>query len=327
MTRVPFSLLLALALSTVAAAEPNPEPDVPAFDLRVGLARSITQPGYLARGVGQGGFVELQRGHVVGALLPISEANDRESSYLELRQALQFTDRFAIADCRARSPKISVWFELESPDELARDPSSVGLWVARGVRVFGLAGARDNAIATVATTLNPGPVTGLTSAGREVVRRILSAGALVDVSNASDPTIDDVIALAREAHSPVVATHANARALADQPRNLSDSQVREIARSGGLVAVTASQGQLAPGRAATLQHLVRQLVYLVGIAGAEHVAVGTGFEAGVSQVRDFQSAADLPRLARALRHAGLRERDLELVMYRNAQRLLCPSAP
>ncbi|MEO6602690.1 MAG: membrane dipeptidase, partial [Polyangiaceae bacterium] len=149
----------------------------------------------------------------------------------------------------------------------------------------------------------------------------------VDVSNASDLTIDDVIALARERRSPVIATHSNARALADQPRNLGDSQIRAIATSGGIVGVTASQGQLAAGRPATIQHLVRQIVYLVAIAGPEHVALGTGFEAGVTDVQDFQSAADLPRLARALRRAGLSEHDLELVMYRNAQRVLCPAAP
>ena len=326
-----LSLLLTVALSGVASAELRSVPDVPAVDLRVGLSRSVTQPGDLARGVGQGGFVALEKGHVIGALIPLPAVDSLNSvpgadaAYLALRQALMFSDRFTIGECRLDPERIAIWFELEASDELARAPSSVGLWATRGVRVFSLVGRRDNALATAASAFEPGPVTGLTVLGRDVVRRILAAGALVDVSNVSEPAFDEIIDLSRAAHVPVIATHANARALADKPWNLSDSQIRAIANTGGLVGVTTAHGQLAPGRNATLQHLVRQIVYLVGVAGVDHVALGTGFEADAGQVQDFQSAADLPRLSRGLRASGLSANDVELVMYRNALRLLCPN--
>ncbi len=121
--------------------------------------------------------------------------------------------------------------------------------------MFGLVGRRDNALTTAASEFEPGPVTGLTANGRDIVQRILSAGALVDVSNLSDPAFDEIIALSLQAHAPVIATHANARALADRPWNLSDTQIRAIARSGGVIGVTAAHGQLAPGRGAHLEHL------------------------------------------------------------------------
>lgn len=331
MLRPSLWFVLSLALGGVASAEPSPNPDVPVVDLRVGLSRSLSQPGSLALGVGQGGFVALEKGHVIGALLPLPAPNsasvtlDADTAYLELRQALQFSDRFAIGRCQPDSTRIAIWFELEDSGALAQAPSSVGLWVTRGVRVFGLVGRRDNALATAASAFEPGPVTGLTATGRDIVRRVLAAGALVDVSNASDPAFDEVVALSLAARLPVLATHANARAIADKPWNLSDSQIRAVARTGGIVGVTAAHGHLSPGRSATLEHLVRQILYLVGVAGAEHVALGTGFEADAGVVKDFQSAADLPRLSRALRHAGLSERDVGAVMYRNALRVLCPA--
>jgi membrane dipeptidase len=330
MSRAAFCFLMMFALAGAAPAQPSRPADVAVVDLRVGLARSITQPGYLVSGVGQAGIVELEKGHVVGALLPFPAGSPgrgssaAEAAYLELSQALRFSDRFTIGKCRIHPPKIAVWLELDAADALVEAPSSVGLWVTRGVRVFGLVGTQDSALATAASAPSR-PGTGLTARGIDVVRRILAAGALVDVSNASERTIDDVLALAREAHAPVIATHANARALADQPRNLSDRQIREIAQSGGIIGVTAAHGQLAPGRVATLRHLVRQIVYMVGIAGPEHVALGTGFEAGVERVQDFRNAADLPRLAGELNRAGLNDHDLELVMSQNALRVLCPS--
>jgi len=73
----------------------------------------------------------------------------------------------------------------------------------------------------------------------------------------------------------------------------------------------------------SVEHLVRQISYMVRIAGPEHVALGTGFESGAGPVRDFLGAGDFPRLAMALRSAGLSTADVELVFHRNAQRILC----
>ncbi|MET0792886.1 MAG: membrane dipeptidase [Polyangiaceae bacterium] len=323
-----FSLLMCLLLLPVAAsAEPDAIAQVPVVDLRVGLSRSVTRDASLAKGAGQAGYVELAKGGVIGALLPLPTAGQPSAqalpTYLALRGALEASQRFAVTDCRRTSARISAWFELEAPDELAREPSSVGLWATRGARVFAIASEHDNELSTAATGFAPGPVTGLTDAGRDVVSRILAAGAIVDVSGASELSIDEVIELAKKAQAPVIATHSNARALADRPRNLSDSAIRAIARSGGVIGVTAVHGLIAPGRSATIEHLVRQISYLVRVAGPEHVALGIGFESGAGPVRNFGSARDFPRLAVLLRTAGLSQLDIQRVFYGNALRILC----
>ena len=325
-----FSFLTCLLLLPVAvSAEPDAIAQVPVVDLRVGLSRSLIRDASLAKGAGQAGYVELGKGGVIGALLPLPTPIAGQPSapalpaYVALRRALETSQRFAINDCRRTNARISAWFELEAPDELAREPSSVGLWAVRGARVFAIASEHDNELTTAATGFEPGPVTGLTDAGRDVVSRILTAGALVDVSGASELSIDEVIELARKARMPVIATHSNARALAGQPRNLSDAAIRAIARSGGVIGVTAVHGLIAPGRSATVEHLVRQISYLVRVAGPEHVALGIGFESGAGPVRDFGSAGDFPRLAVLLRAAGLSQPDVQRVFYGNALRILC----
>lgn len=322
-------LLVLLSVTAGARAELEPASSPPVVDLRVGLARAMSHDPSLAKGAGQAGYVELERGGVIGALLPLpivdadSKAKSALGDYLTLRGALGASQRFTIGDCRRRSGRIFVWFELEAPKELAQAPAAVGVWVERGVRVFRIGNEHDNELATTATVTVPDPVTGLTPAGRDVVARILAAGAVVDVSGASEPAINEVLVLAERAHAPVIASHSNARALADRRGNLSDAAIRGIARGGGLVAVTLARESLAAGRPATLEHLIRQISYLVRIAGAEHVALGTGFESGVGPVQDFRSAEDLPRLARGLRSAGLSGIDVERVFYRNALRVLC----
>ena len=74
----------------------------------------------------------------------------------------------------------------------------------------------------------------LTAFGHDVVRAMNALGMIVDVSHVSDPTFDDVL---RVSSAPVIASHSSARALNDSPRNLSDEQLRAIARNGGVVNV------------------------------------------------------------------------------------------
>jgi membrane dipeptidase len=75
---------------------------------------------------------------------------------------------------------------------------------------------------------------GVTAFGRDVVREMNRLGMLVDVSHVSDSTFFDAIAVSS---APVIASHSSARALSDFPRNLSDDQLRAIARNGGVVNV------------------------------------------------------------------------------------------
>ena len=75
---------------------------------------------------------------------------------------------------------------------------------------------------------------GLTPFGRSVVHRMNELGMLVDVSHVSDATLWDVIATTTR---PVIASHSSCRALASHPRNLSDDELRAIARTGGVVGI------------------------------------------------------------------------------------------
>ncbi len=52
---------------------------------------------------------------------------------------------------------------------------------------------------------------------------------MVDVSHVSDPTFFRTLIISR---APVIASHSNARALCDAPRNLTDDMLRAIANSG-----------------------------------------------------------------------------------------------
>lgn len=102
----------------------------------------------------------------------------------------------------------------------------------RGVRYLTLVWNNGNDWA--GSSLDPRRRGGLTAFGREVVARMNALGMLIDVSHASDDTFWDVITSSTR---PIIASHSCCRALAAHPRNLTDDQLRAVARTGGVVGI------------------------------------------------------------------------------------------
>jgi microsomal dipeptidase-like Zn-dependent dipeptidase len=159
---------------------------------------------------------------------------------------------------------------------------------------------------------------GLTDAGRDLLSRMETLGITMDVAHASSATIDDVLSLAAR---PVVASHTGVRAAVPGVRNLPDDQVRGIAATGGLVGIgfwpVACGGDDA-------RAIARSIVAAIGLAGVEHVGLGSDFDGAVPTPFD---ATGMPLLTEALLDEGLSEGDIAAVMGGNATRVLTAVLP
>ena len=75
---------------------------------------------------------------------------------------------------------------------------------------------------------------GLTPFGRDVIAEMNRLGMMIDISHVSDQTFWQVMDLST---APVIASHSSARALTPAPRNLTDIQLRALAKKRGVCMV------------------------------------------------------------------------------------------
>ena len=73
---------------------------------------------------------------------------------------------------------------------------------------------------------------GINARGAEVVAEMNKLGMIVNISHASDATIEQVLKISTD---PILATHHGMRALNDIPRNMPDDLMKKIADKGGVI--------------------------------------------------------------------------------------------
>jgi membrane dipeptidase len=112
-------------------------------------------------------------------------------------------------------------------------------------------------------------------------------GIIADVSHASDQTTWDILEASAQ---PVIASHSNARALKDHPRNLTDEMIRAIAASNGVIGVVAVAGYIADGEV-SVSSWADHVDYLAEVAGIDHIAVGCDF---YDDIESMGASYDIP---------------------------------
>jgi membrane dipeptidase len=326
-------LLFALPLR---GAEPAERP-VAVVDLHVDVSYQTNYGHHpFATGTGQFRAAELARAGVVGVVLPLfvprevapdgPHVGDYESSYARVYGELARTPPYRLPGCLPGSEGVRTWLSFEGIGPLAATPDALFDWAARGVRVVAPVHTWHNELASSSGD-KPEQSFGLTEQGKTFARTAERAGMLLDVSHASDRAARDLLAIAAETHTPVVATHSNARALAPHARNLAEPELDAIARSDGLVGVNFHGAFVVKGRPATLADVVRQVRYLTRVMGVSHVGIGSDFEGDIRPPPELADVNGYQRLARALAQAGMSRADISAIFSRNALRLLCGNAP
>lgn len=186
-----------------------------------------------------------------------------------------------------------------------------------GVKYITLCHTYDNQICNSSThTSDPGK--GLTAFGKKLVAEMNREGILIDLSHASEGTFWDVIKRSRQ---PVFCSHSGARALCDNDRNITDDQLRALAKNGGVIQTVAYGGFLRKDGNATIDDFVRHIHHMVEVAGIDHVGIGTDFDGG-GGIPGLQSDSDMINVTMRLIEMGYSDADLAKILGGNFFRVM-----
>ena len=130
--------------------------------------------------------------------------------------------------------KLTAFIGLENGYPIGRDLSLIELFYKNGVRYITLCHSSDNDICDSSTDRRDAQDKGLSDFGRQVVAECNRLGMIIDISHASEKSISDILAVTK---APIIASHSSARAVCDNPRNLTDDQLRALAKNGGVVQI------------------------------------------------------------------------------------------
>src|SRR5215213_5686178 len=178
-----------------------------------------------------------------------------------------------VADFREakQSGQLAVGLHFQGGNPIEADLDLIDAFHALGVRVFQLT---YNARNFIGDGCLEEANAGLSTFGRKAVRRLNERRIAIDISHVGERTSLETIALASR---PVVATHANARAVCDSPRNLTDEQIRAIAATGGVMGLCGFPAFVSSDSVPTLEQLIDHADYMSNLVGPQHIGLGLDF--------------------------------------------------
>jgi membrane dipeptidase len=204
---------------------------------------------------------------------------------------------------------------------------------------------------------NLGRPYGLTTIGKEIVKKMNALGMIVDISHVGEQTFYDAIATSTK---PVIASHSCTYALCPVARNMTDDQIKALGKNGGVIHLNfysgfvdsafkqkndaflkkheAEKNELLKnnpsdfyanlvlhekykdeidGVRPSLSLLIDHLDHIVKLIGVDHVGLGSDFDGINSSPRELNDVTDMPLITQELLKRGYSKKDIHKILGGN----------
>jgi microsomal dipeptidase-like Zn-dependent dipeptidase len=215
-----------------------------------------------------------------------------------------------LADRKNGVSVVGGMLSIEGLHDLEGKIENLDVLYAAGFRMAGLTHFFDNDVAGSMHGVGKG---GLTPLGRQAVSRMEALGMIVDLAHASHATVADVLAIATR---PVVFSHGGVQATCKVNRNLTDDEVRGVARTRGVIGIGYWQGAICSTKP---EGVARAIAHIRDLVGIDHVGLGSDFDGSTTTGFD---ASQVAAVTQALLDGGFSEPDIRKVMGGNVLRVL-----
>jgi membrane dipeptidase len=260
-----------------------------------------------------------------------------------------------------RAGRLSAMIGVEGGHMIEDNLSYLDSLYKRGVRYMTLTWNNSTSWATSAmletTKKDSLKQKGLTSFGKEVVKRMNELGMIVDVSHVGEQTFWDAI---NTTTKPVIASHSCAHQLCPVFRNLNDEQIKAVGRNGGVIHLNFFSGfvdsNFMKRNAAFIEKhkaerdsilktvtdpyfaddylfekyasevsalrpplsmLIDHLDHIVKLVGVDHVGLGSDFDGVNSTPQQLDDVTSFPLITGELVKRGYNKKDIRKILGGN----------
>lgn len=257
--------------------------------------------------------------------------NSMKEEFIEASDIINVVKKYGDFEKGFKEDKINVLIGMEGLDHIEDNIDLIERYYNDiGLRHVSLTWNKKNMLASGVDD----DINGVTSLGRKAIEKIEELGILLDVSHLNEKSFWDVVNIASR---PIIASHSNAKYFANVKRNLDDEQLIAIAKSGGLVGVNAVSVFVNDDKEnQKIDNLIDQIDYIKSLIGIEHIGFGFDFCDFLPQsyvgrpdprtnsitVEGLSSEADIRKLINRMEKRGYREGEIELIAYKNYDKLL-----
>lgn len=262
---------------------------------------------------------------------------------------LQFARTASDVRAAMKAGRIASMLGVEGGHQIDGSLGVLREYAALGVGYMTL--THSASIGWVDSSGDAGNANGMTDFGRAVISEMNRLNMLVDVSHVSDAAMRAAVAASK---APVIASHSNARAVTDHPRNIPDDLLKAIAANGGVVMVAVYPAFLSadwrawsnardaertrlggtsanlsawdranPEPPVTVKQVADHVAHIARVAGHDHVGLGGDYD-GISGTspRGMEGVDSMPVLLAELARRGWTDDQLAKLTSGNILRVM-----
>ena len=216
----------------------------------------------------------------------------------------------------ARDGAIAALLGIEGAHALEGDAAKLDAFARRGVRYLGFLHFIPNEAGYPAYGRGRRDDEGLTTFGRELVRRCEANDVIVDLAHINRRGFMDACAMAIK---PPIVSHTGVLGAFEHWRNIDDQQLRAVADKGGVIGVIFCPRYLGGDG---LDPVVKHLRHILDVVGEDAPALGSDWDGFIVPTRELKDPRGLPLLTDALLEAGVPERTIGKILRGNVMRVL-----
>ncbi|MCU9849577.1 dipeptidase [Defluviimonas sp. WL0024] len=224
-------------------------------------------------------FRQMREGGVDAVHVTITYHENFRETVLQIEKWNRFFERFpdlifqgfTAADvAKARETgRTAIFFGSQNPSMIEDDIGLVEVLHRLGLRFMQLTYNNQSLLATGCYEKDD---TGLTRMGREVVEEMNRVGMVVDMSHSAERSTLEAIEFSSR---PIAITHANPASWHRALRNKSETVLKALGESGGILGFSVYPHHLQGGSGCTLESFCSMIARTADVMGIDHIGIGT----------------------------------------------------